>query len=91
EGQRYHHLIDPETLFPKNTYNGVSILCENSGIADVLSTAVFMLEPQDAIAFMDTIPNSECILVLESGEVMMTEGFKASLESCGVTSKTPIE
>lgn len=91
EGERYHHLIDPQTLYPKNTYNGVSILCGDSGVADALSTAVFMLEPQDAIDFMNTIPGAEALVVLEDGSVQMTEGFKACLESCGVTSKTPIE
>ncbi len=91
EGQRYHHLIDPVTLFPKNTYDGVTVLCEDSGVADALSTAIFMLDPQEAIDFMDTIPDAECILVTEDGTVSMTEGFKAYLESCGVTSSTPIE
>ncbi|MBQ9845392.1 MAG: FAD:protein FMN transferase [Oscillospiraceae bacterium] len=91
EGQRYHHLIDPVSLFPKNTYDGVTVLCEDSGVADALSTAIFMLEPQDAIDFMNTIPESECIVVMDDGNVMMTEGFKAYLESCGVTSSTPTE
>ena len=91
DGQRYHHLIDPETLFPKNTYDGVSILCEDSGMADALSTAVFMMEPEEALAFIDTIPDAECILVTEDGQISMTEGFKAYLESCGVTSSTSTE
>ena len=89
EGQRYHHLIDPVTLFPKNTYDGVTVLCEDSGMADALSTAIFMLEPQEAIDFMNTIPDAECILVLEDGSKFMTEGFEAYLESCGITSGTP--
>lgn len=91
DGQRYHHLIDPETLFPKNIYMGVSVLCEDSGIADALSTAIFMMEPQQAIDFMNSITDAECILVLSDGEKIMTDGFKAYLESCGVTSKTPID
>lgn len=91
EGQRYHHLIDPETLYPKNIYNGVSILCDDSGMADALSTAIFMMEPQEALDFIDTIPTAECLLVKENGETFMTDGFAGYLESCGITSKTPIE
>ena len=90
DGQRYHHLIDPVTLFPKNTYMGVSVLCEDSGIADALSTAVFMMEPQEALDFIDTIDGAECILVLNDGTKLTTEGFKNYLESCGVTTNTPI-
>ena len=91
EGQRYHHLIDPETLYPNDIYNGVSIICEDSGMADALSTAIFMMQPQEALDFIDAIPDAECILVLCDGTEYMTEGFKAYLDSCGVTSKTPTE
>lgn len=91
DGQRYHHLIDPQTLFPKNTYLGVTILCEDSGIADVLSTAIFMLEKEEAISFIDTIKEAECILVMADGTIEKTAGFDSYLESCGVTSKTPLE
>jgi len=91
DGQRYHHLIDPETLFPKNTYLGVSILCQDSGVADALSTAIFMMEPQQAIDFINTIDNAECILVPENGDIIITDGFKTHLESFGATSKSPIE
>lgn len=90
-GERYHHLIDPVTLYPENIYNGVSILCEDSGMADALSTAVFMMQPQEAMDFINTIPDTECMLVLTSGEVMLTEGFNSYLQSCGVTSSSPIE
>ena len=89
EGERYHHLIDPVTLYPEDIYNGVSILCDDSGMADALSTAIFMMQPQEALDFINTISDAECMLVLTDGSVMMTEGFKAYLQSCGVTSATP--
>ena len=91
DGKRYHHLIDPETLYPKNTYLGVTILCDDSGIADVLSTSIFMLDEQEALDFIDTIPDAECIIVLNDGTVKNTKGFENYLESFGITSKTPLE
>ncbi len=91
DGQRYHHLIDPETLYPNNTYHGVTILCQDSGIADVLSTAVFMMEKDEAIAFIDTIKDTECLLVTTDGTTYKTQGFSKYLESCGVNNKTPLE
>ena len=90
DGERYHHLIDPETLYPENIYNGVSILCNDSGMADALSTAIFMMQPEEALSFIDTIPDAECMLVLTDGSMMLTEGFKGYLQSCGVTSTSPI-
>lgn len=90
DGERYHHLIDPATLYPENIYNGVSILCNDSGMADALSTAIFMMQPEDALNFIDTLPDAECMLVLTDGSMMLTEGFKGYLQSCGVTSTSPI-
>lgn len=91
DGERYHHLIDPETLYPKNTYLGVTILCDDSGVADVLSTAIFMLDEQEALDFIDTIAEAECITVLSDGTTQKTSGFDRYLESCGITSTTPLE
>lgn len=91
DGERYHHLIDPETLFPNNTYSGVTILCEDSGVADVLSTAVFMMEKDEALDFINTLENAECIMVMDDGTIHKTEGFNRYLESCGVTNQTPLK
>ena len=91
DGQRYHHLIDPETLYPNNTYHGVTILCKDSGVADVLSTAIFMMEKDEAIAYIDTLSDTECLLVTTDNQSYMTTGFKKYLESCGINSKTPLE
>lgn len=91
EGERYHHLIDPDTLYPNNTYMGVALLCEDSGVADVLSTAVFMLPPQQALDLVNSMPDADCILVMPDGTTQITEGFKSHLESFGTDSKTPVE
>lgn len=42
DGVRYHHLISPFTLYPANRYRSASITIKNSGLADILSTTVFI-------------------------------------------------
>ncbi len=42
-GNNYHHIIDPETLQPAKYFTSVSVLCEDSALADGLSTALFCL------------------------------------------------
>lgn len=47
DGKRYHHIIDPVTLFPSDRYQSVSVQCANSGTADALSTALFNMSIED--------------------------------------------
>lgn len=44
EGKAYHHIIDPETLYPATHWRSVSVVCPDSGAADALSTALFLLD-----------------------------------------------
>jgi thiamine biosynthesis lipoprotein len=50
--QSYHHIIDPDTQMPSNYWCSVSVICEDSGLADALSTALFLfpLEEGQALA-----------------------------------------
>ena len=40
DGKRYHHLIDPDTLWPAAYFNSVTVLCPDSGMADCLTTGL---------------------------------------------------
>ena len=46
-GQRYHHIIDPNTLYPGTRYHSVTIGCSNAAISDLLSTALFLLPEEE--------------------------------------------
>lgn len=88
DGERYHHLIDPETLFPAEIYRGVAIMCEDSGMADALSTSAFMMQPEEALEFINGIDGAECMLIENDGTIHSTEGIKDYLASEGITGKT---
>ena len=88
DGQRYHHLVDPLTLKPEEVYRGVAILCEDSGVADALSTTLFLMPPADAMAFIETVPDAECVLVEMDGTVHKSSGTDKYLGSRGITNQT---
>ena len=89
EGRRYHHLIDPVTLYPEEVYRGVAVFCPDSGVADALSTTVFLMEPAAALELIESIPDTECILMEMDGTVHTSSGAGAYLASRGVTNQTP--
>ena len=75
ENVKYHHIIDPDTLMPKNTFDSVSIITPDSGVADALSTACFNLSLEDGQALIASLENTEAMWVLADGTQYYSDGF----------------
>ena len=74
DGKNYHHLINPETLYPENRWKEVSVVCEDSGLADALSTALFLLPKEEGQKLLDEYDACACWIVSES-EIYYSDGF----------------
>lgn len=83
--KRYHHLIDPETLMPGDFYRAVTIATENSGVADALSTAIFLMPYKESRALVEGLEGVEAIWVMKDGKVEATEGMQRIMKSHGAT------
>ena len=55
DGQRYSHIIDPETSFPATYYTSVTVVVPDSGIADCLSTAFFVLDYEEGLELIEKV------------------------------------
>ncbi len=80
-GKIYHHIIDPATLFPQDYYKAVTVTHPDSGICDVLSTALMLMPWEEGSAYIANIPEAQVYWVLSDGSVKTTEGMRSLLLS----------
>lgn len=76
----YHHIIDPETLYPSTYWRSVTIACDDSGLADSLSTALFLLPLDAGQALLDKC-NAEAMWVDAEGNQHYSPGFQALIRT----------
>ena len=79
DGERYHHLIDPETLYPGKQWKAVSVVCEDSGLADALSTALFLLSKEEGQKILDNYGAVACWVISEE-EIYYSNGFETIIK-----------
>lgn len=77
DGKRYHHIIDPETLFPAQGYLSVSVVCKSSAMGDALSTALFCMSYEEGLALINATEGAEAMWIFSDGEKRFSEGFSS--------------
>ncbi|WP_330398567.1 FAD:protein FMN transferase [Anaerocolumna aminovalerica] len=75
-GKVYHHIIDPVTLMPAEYFTSVSIVCEDSGLADALSTTIYNMPLEEGKALIESLEDVEALWVLPNGEIKYSEHFE---------------
>ena len=74
DGKAYHHIIDPDTLYPSDYWRAVTVVCEDSGVADALSTALFLLSQEEGQKLLD-LYGAEGLWVADDGSIHYSPGF----------------
>lgn len=80
DGVRYHHIIDPDTRYPGTRWRAVTVLCDDSGLADGLSTALFLLSQEEGEVLARQC-GAEALWVAADGTLSYTDGFQEAVRT----------
>ena len=75
DGKPYHHIIHPETLMPSEGFKSVSVICDDSGFADALSTALFCMPLEKGLELIETTPEAEALWIADDGKRTVSSGW----------------
>lgn len=75
KGKKFHHIIDPDTLFPTDYMKSVTIITDSSAYADFLSTYIFLLPVEDGKKYIESLDNVEAIWYLNDNNYVTSSGF----------------
>ena len=74
-GVRYHHILDPRTGKSPHALRSATLISSTALRTDGLSKTVFILGPEKGIAFIDTLPDVDAVVVGADGKVRYSKGL----------------
>lgn len=83
DGVRYSHILDPKTGRQPRNLTSVTMVINNSGDGDILSTALFILGLDKGREALRQFPGVEAIFVDADGKVIPTAGLEGKVELTG--------
>ncbi len=80
DGVKYHHILNPKTGYPARGCASVTVVTRDVVIADALSTAIFVLGPDEGMKLAGTLDGVEVLIVTEEGEMIYSPGLSTIME-----------
>lgn len=72
----YHHLLNPITGYPEdNDLLSVTIICQNSMVADALATAVFLMGKNRGLEYINLLNDVEAIFITKNKEIYLSSNI----------------
>ncbi len=75
DGKPYHHIIDPQSGYPAARWRAVTVVGSDSGLADCLSTALFILPQEEGQQLLDRT-GAVALWVTHDGTILYSPGFE---------------
>ncbi|AFN74714.1 apbe family lipoprotein [Melioribacter roseus P3M-2] len=74
-GKRITHIFNPVTGKPAGHYESVTVIAPDAMTADALSTALFVMEIDEALNLINSLENTEAVFVDSSGTIRKSLNF----------------
>ena len=74
-GNKYHHIIDPDTLFPSNYMESVTVITSDSAYADFMSTYLFLLPVDKGLELVNNTADLEAIWYVNDDKIITSKGI----------------
>ncbi len=75
DGTLYHHIISPNTLYPASHFASVTVIADNSALADALSTALFVSRLETGLGILERFPDVSALWIYSDGTEYRTDNF----------------
>ncbi|MDA3910820.1 MAG: FAD:protein FMN transferase [Bacteroidales bacterium] len=79
-GKKFSHIIDPKTGYPAQGITSVTVFSPKAELADALATAIFIMGIEIGIDRINQIPETECIIIDNSGKVHTSNNIKINTQ-----------
>ncbi|MBG0781864.1 MAG: FAD:protein FMN transferase [Bacteroidales bacterium] len=79
-GVRYAHIINPKTGYPATGIISVTVFAPSAELADALATTIFVMGKEVGLDRINQLPNIECILIDDKGNIHKSKNIKINEE-----------
>lgn len=73
--KRVTHIIDPRTARPVDRHQSVTVLAESGFDSDALSTALFVMDTDQGMALINSLPRVEALVIDHAAQIFMSRGW----------------
>ncbi len=73
----FHHIVNGRTGHSPQLSTSVTVMAPTAMDADILSTAVFVMEPEVGVRYINSRPGYECFIVDTQGQTWQSNGWPA--------------
>jgi thiamine biosynthesis lipoprotein len=74
-GKRRTHIIDPRSGMPVPRMQSVSVIAADGMTSDALSTALFVLGPEQGIRLVESLKGAEAMIITAGGRISFSRGW----------------